>query len=161
MISEREEIVRAKLAASRAKTLALADSMTDEDWNRPAYAEDEDSDWRMIDILRHVADSERGMTALIVQIKDGGEGVPVDFDLNRWNQRAVSKLQEKSAGDLIAAMSVNRDNLLALIDSLKPSDWDKKGRHASLKVMTIEEVCHLIADHEEAHAESIQLGLTG
>jgi hypothetical protein len=159
MAAEREDLVKAKLAASREEMSALAASLNESDWDRLSYSEG--SEWRLIDILRHVADSERGMTRLIVQIQSGGEGVPPDFDLHRWNQRAVSKLQDKTAADLLADMTTSRAELLAVIDSLDDADWDKKGRHASLRIMTIEEVCHLIADHEQAHAALMRQSLAG
>jgi uncharacterized protein (TIGR03083 family) len=159
MAAEREVLVKAKLAASREEMLALASSLDESDWNRLSYAEG--SEWRLIDILRHVADSERGMTRLIVQIQGGGEGVPPDFDLHRWNQRAVSKLEDKTVADLLAGMDASRAELLAVIDSLDDGDWDKQGRHASLRIMTIEEVCHLIADHEQGHATLMKEALAG
>ncbi len=158
-MTERDERIKTKLTESRAGTLALVETMTDTDWERQAYFEG--SEWRMIDVLRHVTDSERGMTSLIAQIQAGGEGVPPDFDLTRWNQRVVSKLQEKNVSDLLEDMDTNRANLLAVIDTLGADDWDKQGRHASLQIMTIEEVCDLIADHEMGHTEAMKLALTG
>lgn len=159
MTTDRETLVLDKLAASRAATLELAAMLTDEDWDRPAYGEG--SDWRVIDMLRHVADSERGMTALIVQVQNGGEGVPADFDLDRWNRRAVAKLAEKPPAELLEDMAANRTNLLAVINSLDEADWDKRGRHASLRILSIEEVCHLIADHEQLHAQMIKEAVAG
>lgn len=153
MTTSKKDAIIANLTESRDGMKALAATMTAEDWDQLAYSES--SEWRLIDVLRHVVDSERGMTALIVQVKDGGEGVPPDFDLNRWNQRVVSKLQEKSAADLLSDMDINRANLLAVIDGLGEDDWSKQGRHASLRIMTIEEVCNLIADHERDHAAAI------
>ena len=95
----------------------------------------------------------------MVQIKSGGEGVPPDFDLARWNQRVVNKLGDKDPQELLAGMADSRRALLGFIDSLEESDWDKKGRHASLKIMTIEEVCHLIADHEALHLTGVREAL--
>lgn len=159
MTTDRETVILEKLAASRAGMLALAESLRAEDWDCLAYSEG--SEWRLIDMLRHVADSERGMTALIVQIQGGGEGVPADFDLDRWNQRAVSKLADKTTAELLAGMDESRAKLLAVIASLSEGDWDKRGRHASLRIMSIEEVCHLIADHEQGHVEVMKQALAG
>ena len=147
----------AKLAANREAFMATMSGLSAEQWEMRAYSEG--SEWRVVDILRHVADSERGMTALMVQIKSGGEGVPPDFDLARWNQRVVNKLGDKDPQELLAGMADSRRALLGFIDSLEESDWDKKGRHASLKIMTIEEVCHLIADHEALHLTGVREAL--
>ena len=157
MADERKEAITAKLAANREAFMATMSGLSAEQWEMRAYSEG--SEWRVVDILRHVADSERGMTALMVQIKSGGEGVPPDFDLARWNQRVVNKLGDKDPQELLAGMADSRRALLGFIDSLEESDWDKKGRHASLKIMTIEEVCHLIADHEALHLTGVREAL--
>ncbi|HRN66718.1 MAG TPA: DinB family protein, partial [Promineifilum sp.] len=80
-------------------------------------------------------------------------------DLARWNQRVVNKLADKGPRELLAGMADSRQALLEFIDSLEETDWGKKGRHASLKIMTIEEVCHLIADHEALHLAGIREAL--
>lgn len=157
MADERKERIKAKLAATREDLYGTLNGLSDEQWVMRAYAEG--SEWTVADILRHVADSERGMTGLMVQIKGGGEGVPSDFDLARWNRRVVDKLGDKEPRELLDSMAENRAGLLAFIDSLEETDWDKKGRHASLKIMTIEEICHLIADHEADHLRTIRQAL--
>lgn len=159
MADERKEAIKAKLTAAREEFLAALGGLSDEQWAHKGFAEG--SEWQVVDVLRHVADSERGMTGLMMQIKGGGEGVPPDFDLARWNQRVVDKLAGKSPQELLDGMAESRAALFAFIDSLDEEDWDKKGRHASLKIMTIEEVCHLIADHERLHLEGLQEAITG
>ena len=154
MVDDRKEAIKSKLAATREEFLATVRGLAEEQWATKAYSEG--SEWQVVDILRHVADSERGMTALMVQIKGGGEGVPPDFDLARWNQRVVNKLGDRSPQELLDGMADSRVALFAFIDSLEDGDWNKKGRHASLRIMSIEEVCHLIADHEALHLAGIQ-----
>jgi hypothetical protein len=149
MVSEKAAGIKEKLNETREELIDLAGELTDDQWNLAVFGED--SDWRVIDIVRHVADSERGMTNLMKQIKEGRDGVPPDFDIDRWNRRAVSKLQHKSPQELLEWMNENRMELFSFIDTLDEDDWDKKGRHASLRIMSIEEICHLIADHEHMH----------
>ncbi|MFO7661318.1 MAG: DinB family protein [Chloroflexota bacterium] len=149
MVSEKAAGIKEKLSDTREELIDLAGELTDDQWNLAVFGED--SDWQVIDIVRHVADSERGMTNLMKQIKEGRDGVPPDFDIDRWNRRAVSKLQHKSPQELLEWMNENRMELISFIDTLDEDDWDKKGRHASLRIMSIEEICHLIADHEHMH----------
>ena len=159
MTPEKIKAIRQKLGDTRAELLALAHELTEEQWEHSAFSEG--SEWRVVDVFRHIADSERGMTNLMIQVKQGGEGVPADFDLHRWNRRAVSKLQDKTPEELLEGMHTSRQALWALIDTLEPDDWEKKGRHASLRIMTIEEICHLIADHELNHANGIREAMAG
>ncbi len=76
MADERKEAIKDKLTAARRALDATLTGLTDEQWAARAYSEG--SEWAVIDILRHVADSERGMTGLMMQIKGGGEGVPAE-----------------------------------------------------------------------------------
>jgi len=155
MSDERKEGIKARLTATREQLLATLDELTDEQWYGAAYSE-ESGDWKVLDILRHVTDSERGMTALMAQLKAGGSGVSDDFDLNRWNRRVVEKLQSKTAADMRAALIENRAALFAFIDTLDEEDWEKKGRHASGHILTIEQVCKLIARHERDHLAELR-----
>lgn len=157
MSQDKKDAIKQKLDKTRETLLTLVSGLTEKEWQALAFSEE--SDWRVIDIIRHVADSERGMTNLMMQIKQGGEGVPPDFDLDRWNRRAVSKLQEKTPQELLAGMSESRAVLMSFIETLEPDDWAKKGRHASLRIMSIEEICNLIADHEEMHGAGIRQAL--
>jgi hypothetical protein len=154
---DRKEAIKNELEGTRAEWNMLLGGLTADQWSTLAYSEG--SEWKVADILRHVADSERGMTALIVRIQSGGEGVPPDFDLHRWNRRAVEKLADKGPEELLAGMQESRAALLDVIETLQDEDWDKKGRHASLRIMTIEEVCRLIASHEAAHLAVIKEAL--
>lgn len=150
-----KEAIKAELISTRAAMMQTVERLTEEQWNGPAYSE-EGTEWRVLDILRHVADSERGMTAMMAQLKAGGTGVPEDFDLNRWNRRVVQKLQGKTAAELLAGMTENRAALFAFMDTLEEEDWAKKGRHASGHILTIEQICHLIAHHERGHMREIR-----
>lgn len=154
MTNDTKTAIKQKLTAVREETYRTLGGLTDEQWNAVAYSEG--AEWRVADILRHVADSEKGMTALMVQVRAGGEGVPADFDLTRWNQRVVTKLQDKTPPALFEGMAANRAALFVFIDGLNDDDWGRSGRHASLRIMTIEEICHLIADHEQTHVDEIR-----
>jgi hypothetical protein len=96
------------------------------------------------------------MTRLIENIRDGGEGASPEFDLTRWNDSRVKKARHKTIADLTADLTQNRTHLLGVIESLGEDDWDKRGRHGSLRIMSIEEILHLIADHEERHMGDIR-----
>ncbi|MBP6789140.1 MAG: DinB family protein [Candidatus Promineofilum sp.] len=154
MSQEKREAIKQKLTTVRDETVRVLNGLTEEQWNTPVYS-DEGAEWRVIDVVRHMADSERGMTALMAQVQAGGEGVSPDFDLTRWNRRVVAKLQDKGPADLLAGMAANREALFTFIDTLADDDWAKQGRHASQRILSIEQVCHLIADHEQAHIAEI------
>lgn len=153
-MSSKKDAIRQKLAAAREGLSGVVKALTDAQWETAVYSEG--SDWTVADLFRHVVDAERGMVGLINQIRQGGEGVPADFDLARWNARAVSKSKEKTPAMLIGDMEQNRANLLQMIETLTDEDWGKQGRHGSLQILSIEQICHVVADHEQTHAQDIK-----
>lgn len=153
MADKKVEIVE-KLNDTRQQLMAFLDGLDDVGWETAVYGED--ATWTITDILRHLADSERGMTGMMMQWQQGKDPIPPDFDLERWNNRVIQKAAEKTAEQLLADMQENRTNLLNYISTLQDEDWLKRGRHASLRIMSIEEVCHLIANHEMDHLRVMQ-----
>lgn len=138
-----------KLNDAQSELAAFFDGLTEADWETAVYHEE--TTWTIADILRHLVDSSRSMTNMMAQWQHGKDPVPADFDLTRWNNRAIEKSADKSSEDLRAEYRQNRINLLSFIDTLQDEDWEKQGRHGSLRIMSIEEVCHLVADHELDH----------
>ncbi|MGH2535961.1 MAG: DinB family protein [Candidatus Promineifilaceae bacterium] len=154
MSAERKRNIKARLSRSRARLLAAVEGLGQAEWAAVVYSEGET--WMASDLLRHLADAERGMIRLVEVIRDGGEGVPADFDLNRWNASAVRRAQERTPVELLAQMEANRGRLLSLIDGLADEDWEKRGRHGSLRIMSVAEILALIALHERRHSLDLQ-----
>lgn len=150
--------LKSKLAENRASLVALLQGMTEEQWQTAVYSEE--TVWTVSDMVRHLEGAERSMIALMANIQQGGEGASADFDLARFNASRIKKAKEKQIPELMEAMEKNREDLLVFMDSLTEEDWQKKGRHGSLRIMTIEEICHIIADHEATHAHDIKEALT-
>ncbi|MFQ5435922.1 MAG: DinB family protein [Anaerolineae bacterium] len=153
-MSDKKAAITEKLAHSRSELLDLITGFDERMWETAVYADD--AAWNIADLLRHLTDAERGMTRLMEIIRDGGEGVPADFDLSRWNKRVVEKLSNQTPADLLPAMTANREKLQHFLTSVEPGDWQKKGRHGSGRILTIEQICHLIADHEASHIQDIR-----
>ncbi|MCA9900594.1 MAG: DinB family protein [Anaerolineales bacterium] len=146
--------ITAKLYDSRQQLMTFFEGLDDAAWATAVY--DENTTWTITDILRHLVDSERGMTGMMAQWQQGNDPIPPDFDLARWNSRAIQKTAEKSPQELLHNMQENRASLLGFINTLQDEDWSKQGRHGSLRIMSIEEVCHLIANHEMDHLRVMQ-----
>lgn len=154
MVNGKKERIREKLTSSLQELLSHLEDLDEQQWQATVYADQ--SIWSVSDLLRHLVDAERGMTELMKRIRDGAGGVPPDFDINRWNARVIQKAKEKSATQLLKELKEGRPRLLDFVDQLSEDDWHKKGRHATLRILSIEEICHLIADHEQAHVADIK-----
>lgn len=151
----KQEIL-ALLTEARQELLDTLNSLTPEQWETIVFPGDDDAAWTVTDLLRHLSDSERGLTGQAQAWQAGKNPIPPDFDLARWNKRAVQKRKDKSAEELLSDLAESRKALLAFIDTLQPDDWQKKGRHASLRILTIEQIIKLIGHHERDHARNIR-----
>ena len=157
MPDPKKEEIREKLNQTRAPLFACLQGLGVEEWQTAVQSED--AQWTIADLVRHLISAEKGMTGLIIQFQQGNDPVPPDFDRERYNVRSVEKLQHLTPPELLETMTANRNQLMQVIDTLAPEDWQKKGRHGSLRIMSIEEVCQVIADHETAHLADIQKAL--
>jgi hypothetical protein len=153
MSEQRKQEIKEKLAGTRLQFRTLLMRLNAEQWEVEVYHGDEP--WTVIQLVRHVVDAERGLMTNVERIRDGGEGVPPDFDRERWNRSRQKRMAGKGPKDLLAEMAQNRAALLEIVDTLGDEDWEKTGRHASLRIMTIEQFLHQIADHEAGHAADI------
>ena len=117
--------------------------------------------WTILEVAKHLYVSEDGMVQLMQRIKNHSDpnsvpGVPEDFDRDRYNKRQVQKLEQLSKKDILTKMSDSRKNFVNFVESLSEEDFSKKGRHASLKVLSIEEICKIIPTHELEHIQKME-----
>ena len=170
MTESRKEKIVQSLAEARGELLDVTERLDAATWTHPVFAHAEEpsaeggDEWSAADLLRHLCWAESGMIRLISAIREAGEdetaGVPEDFDLDRYNASGVRKLKDRMPAELLALMRDNRQRLLALIDDLEPHEWDMEGRHGSLRVLTVEEILHVIAEHERRHTEDLRSAFT-
>src|SRR5258708_17590761 len=158
MSDRRTEIIQA-LEQSRQKLKGIISRLKPDDWEKTI--QDEDQKWTVRQIVAHLVSGQKGMFNQIVGISEGKEGVPPDFDLNRWNRRSVEKSAERTPQDLLTALDADQAELKRFISILPEENFDKQGRHGSLRIMSIEEIGLLIASHEADHTQIIadKLGL--
>ena len=142
------------LQTARHTLLATLADFDEAQWETAVFSEGDT--WTVLDVLRHVADSQHSMTRLMMKIRDTGEGVPDDFDLVRWNASRVSKARVKTHPEVLAQLEADQQTLFDFMASLDEADWEKRGRHGSGHIMSIAEICALIAQHELTHTADMQ-----
>lgn len=155
--NEKKESIKTKLVSTREDLLETITNIPENSLN--VKVSSHDGAWSVVEVIRHLVSAEYGQTRLIEEITEGNEGVPSDFDLNRYNKRQISKLNDTSISDLINKFNQNRTHLITVLDKLTGEDFGKQGRHASLHMLTIEQIFHVIADHEKGHLDKIRKAL--
>ncbi|HLY28355.1 MAG TPA: DinB family protein [Aggregatilineales bacterium] len=158
-MSDRKTEVLDTIEAGRQKLNAVLGQLQADDWEKPI--QDADQQWTVRQIVAHLVDAQKGMAGQITKINAGTEAIPPDFDLNRWNKRTVEKSADKTRQELLAALSEGHSAVKQVIESLSENDFQKQGRHSSLRIMTLEEFGKEIGKHEMEHAQIIadKLGL--
>ncbi len=150
---ERIRQIKAELAASRHYLDEVLNQVGDR-WNTQVYADG--AAWTVHQLAVHLAISDRGQTNVVMGIAEGREIVPPDFDLERYNRRSVEKRAEMSVDDARAEMSTSREQLNAWLDTIDDPVLDRQGRHASMRILSIEQfLLDKMAGHERAHASDI------
>jgi uncharacterized damage-inducible protein DinB len=159
-MSSRMDDILHQLDQTRHTLRSVLDHLQIDDWEKTI--QDEDQKWTVRQIVSHLFDAQRGMTGQISKISVGEEVIPPDFDLNRWNRRAVEKQADKTPQELVAGLEDGRTALKQVLNGLTDEQLDKRGRHSSLQIMSVEEIIRQIATHEADHARIIaeKLGLS-
>lgn len=145
------------LESSYNEAIALLDSLNEEQLNRKV--QDKSGGWRAIEVFRHLANSERGLTKQMQSIVEGKGGVSDDFDLNRYNDASNKKMQELNAEQIKTMWQENREEMIKFLDILTPTDFDKSGRHPVGHIYTIFEYFEIIVGHVLKHIEEIEKAL--
>jgi hypothetical protein len=155
-MSERIQQLKDELASSRAYLNQIFDRVGDR-WNTQVYSDG--AAWTVLQLGIHLAISDKAQTNVVIGIAEGREVVPADFDLERYNKRSVEKRAEMTTEEIRTEMAAAREQLNAWLDTLDDAALTKQGRHASLRILTIEEFLGVIANHERTHANDIARAL--
>lgn len=152
MPSERIERIKQQLSEARQHLDRVLDAA---EAHQDIVVFDDGQGWTVRHLAVHLADADRGSVRQVMGIAAGQEVIPSDFDLDRYNRRAVEKRAAMTYAEARAALAASRAELLAWLDTVDDSVLDAQGRHASLQIMSVEHILNVMAQHERAHADDI------
>lgn len=156
-MSERTEYLANRLAQQRDVSLALFRSLRPEQWSTVVYGED--ANWDVRTLLSHFVSSETSMVKLMENIIEGGEGSPVDFDINRFNASRAAKMAAMPADDLLHQFEAVRASTIEWVGRLHDAQLDMQGRHATVGMETVEGIIKIIYKHNQIHEIDIRKAL--
>ncbi len=144
--------LKAELASARAYLDNVLDQVGNR-WDTQIYADG--AAWTAHQLLIHLAVTDQGQSNTVMAVADGGDPIPADFDLNRYNQRSVEKRAEQTVEAARQQFDESRAKFNDWLDHLDEATLDLTGRHGTLKVLSIAEFLQTMAAHERAHANDI------
>lgn len=151
-MSERKDQAIRNLNESRAYLESVLDAVGDR-WEVQVYSDG--AQWNIRQLTIHLADSDKGQSRVVQAVAGGQDLIPPDFDIERYNLRMTEKRAEVTASEARASLSESRANFLEWLNEVDESLLDCSGRHASLRILTVEEFLNVMADHERSHARDI------
>ncbi|HET7010417.1 MAG TPA: maleylpyruvate isomerase N-terminal domain-containing protein [Anaerolineales bacterium] len=152
--------LHAYLTQAHDETWPVLTRLGPEDLETEIYS-GEEAGWKVRDVLAHLADAERGLLGQIRRMVAGGQTVPNDFDLNRWNRSAVRKRAGRTPEELLDELQQAHEEVLAFLSTLQEKDFDHVGRHASGEMLSTEGYFRRMADHRREHVSDISRALGG
>ncbi len=155
-MSERIVEIQNILISSREYLNAVLDQV-DERWESQVYSDG--LGWTVRQLVHHLADADKGHNNQLMNIADGRDIIPEDFDIERYNGSVTRKTAEKTVEESREGLAQSREKLMDWLATLDESKLDVQGRHASLRILTIEDILGVLADHERSHAQDIASAL--
>jgi len=111
----------------------------------------QESKWSFHELLAHFVSSEIAHRELIINIYQGGNGAPLGFEINTFNQSEVEKFSAESDDGLLQRFSRERLNLIELVSGMSGEDLEIIGNDPFLGTIALSEIIKLNYRHLQIH----------
>ena len=143
-----------KLKSEGEKLVVSFSGLADAQWTKEVYTEG--AVWSIQNILAHLVMSEGSLVRLFERIRQGGEGVAQDFEIDRYNAHQQEKAKELTPPELLEQYKHTRAKTVKWVASMSDSDLEKTGRHPFLGITTLREMIKMIYIHNQTHYRDLR-----
>ena len=112
--------------------------------------------WTVRQVFMHLVEAEGSIPRLIADVLEGGEGVPEDFDLDRYNESRVRKMGSLSKEEIIKRFSDLRNDNVKMVSGIDEKDLQVTGRHPFWEETTVEEMLRAMYMNVKVHVRDIK-----
>jgi hypothetical protein len=126
-------------------------------WNTPVGTEN----YSPRQTVAHLAGACKSMTRMgqnWIAVKD--TQLRTDFDLNFFNARQQEKRAQMSNAALVEEWINAQKDLIALMETVRPEDLDKRGDHPLERNTTVRRLFEIATTHEADHIRQVMDALT-
>jgi uncharacterized damage-inducible protein DinB len=138
--------VRDHMRTQLAETIALLSGVSD-DKAEQAYGAGK---WTLKEAVLHMSDAERVFSYRILRISRGDMTPLPGFEQNDWVPHSCAN--SRALTNLVMEFAAVRASTLALVDSLSPEAWARKGT-ASGHSISVRALAYIAAGHERHHVK--------
>jgi DinB superfamily len=146
-----------KLRSEGDRFISIFSGLTDDQWNHEVYTEG--ATWTIRNVLAHFVTSERGLLKLFERIRQGGEGSPDDFSIDRYNAAMQERTKAATTQELLEQYKEVRANAIAWVSGLKESELEMIGRHPFLGHTAIRDMIKMLYIHNLNHYRDMRKAL--
>lgn len=142
-------ILAEKLKSEGEKISTVFSGLAEKQWQQQVYTEG--TTWTVRSVLAHFVTSERGLVKLFERIRQGGEGSPDDFSIDRYNASMQEKSRELAPQELLEQYRQVRANTVEWVSGLKEEELEITGRHPFLGKTVLREMIKMLYIHNLTH----------
>ena len=114
----------------------------------------ENGEWSAVDVLAHLRASDDILSPRLIAILVREEPTLPAFDDRRWGE--VMGYAESDFQELLAAFTFRRAELVRVLRSLSPNDWQRAGQHEARGRITLLETLRHLVEHEVEHCLQLE-----
>jgi len=154
-----EELLRIskRMISEGEKTIAYFEGLPPEAWDQQIYTTG--TCWSIRQVLAHFVSAERGIAGLVRDVIGGGGGAPDHFEIDEFNEKDVSLLQDLDVPALIDAFGKARKEFSILVDGLSAEDLDRMGHHPWFGNTELRKALKLVYRHNMIHLRDVRKAL--
>lgn len=149
-----QEHLAGRLANDGQRSIEFFTGLSPFDWEVLVYTDKQN--WTVSQILAHFVSAESGNLKLIQDILAGGEGVSSNFDIDRFNDRALASYPTIDPARLLEDFVSQRKITVSFVQDFQPGDLLLVGRHPFLGLAPVGEIIKLIYRHNQIHIRDIR-----
>jgi len=125
------------------------DGLTDDDLDRPGP----EGGWTPRQVVHHLADSEATAYVRLRKLIAEDEAIIQAYDEPEFARRLH---YDRPIGSSLAVLQAVRAASLELLESLTPTEWDRRGTHAESGAYSVDDWLRIYAGHSLDHAAQIR-----
>lgn len=157
-MSQRKDAIRQQMTRAHVETWSVLSGLSAADLDRRVYAAHAEG-WSVHQVVAHLADAERGLLGQARRVAEGKDGVPADFDRERWNRGAVRRKANVAVPELLREIQQAHEEGLAFLSQVPEVQLDLSGRTSMGIALTVEGLLRRIGDHRREHVADIRQAL--
>ena len=159
-MSARSAALRKQLETHHAELLVMLGSLQPEQMHSAVYAHGTAAEWTVQALLAHMANAAEGMLQIAQAVARGGNPVPEDWDVDRWNQSQVRKDAAEPAASLISRIQKAHASWIEFVGVVSDLELERMGRHPIGRTLSVKQMVQTHALHQVQHIRELAAALT-